>query len=62
MWHKLSRKTQILLVALSMTLSSFGLSMIVGSLALRLRASELDGHPAASRAAAMRPVFGPAAR
>jgi len=32
-WHKLSRRTQILLVALSMTLSSFGLSMIVATLA-----------------------------
>ncbi len=31
-WHKLSRRTQILLVALSMTLSSFGLSMIVATL------------------------------
>ena len=31
-WHKLSRKTQILLVALSMTFSSFGLSMIVATL------------------------------
>lgn len=32
MWHKLSRKTQVLLVALSMTLSSFGLSKIVAAL------------------------------
>jgi hypothetical protein len=31
-WHKLSRKTQILLVALSMTFSSFGLSMLVATL------------------------------
>ena len=31
-WHKLSRKTQILLVALCMTFSSFGLSMIVATL------------------------------
>jgi hypothetical protein len=31
-WHKLSRKTQILLVALTMTFSSFGLSMIVATL------------------------------
>ncbi|MDR6858807.1 hypothetical protein [Variovorax guangxiensis] len=31
-WHKLSRKTQILLVALLMTFSSFGLSMIVATL------------------------------
>ncbi|KWT82840.1 MULTISPECIES: hypothetical protein [unclassified Variovorax] len=31
-WNKLSRKTQILLVALSMTFSSFGLSMIVATL------------------------------
>ncbi|VTU31413.1 hypothetical protein H4CHR_02802 [Variovorax sp. PBS-H4] len=31
-WHKLSRKTQILLVALSMTFSSFSLSMIVAAL------------------------------
>lgn len=33
MWNKLSRKTQILLVALLMTSSSFGLSMIVAALA-----------------------------
>jgi len=32
-WHKLSRKTQILLVALSMTFTSFALSMIVAALA-----------------------------
>ena len=33
LWQKLPRKTQILLVALAMTTCSFGLSMIVATLA-----------------------------